>query len=69
MLVSGRVEDVSFFVFVDEVAKILASRFNGPCLYNRSMTTADVGEDPWFPFVTNALNAKELYIKDKALLG
>eukprot|EP00434_Breviolum_minutum_P027931 symbB.v1.2.024712.t1/scaffold2359.1/size81413/2 len=25
-------------------------------------------EDPWFPFVTNALNAKELYIKDKAYI-
>ena len=25
-----------------------------------------VWEDPWFPFITNALNAKELYIKDKA---
>ncbi|CAE7669945.1 SECA1 [Symbiodinium pilosum] len=25
-------------------------------------------EDPWFPFVTNSLNAKELYIKDKAYI-
>lgn len=25
-------------------------------------------EDPWFPFITNALNAKELYIKDKAYI-
>jgi len=25
-------------------------------------------QDPWFPFIINALNAKELYIKDKAYI-
>lgn len=40
------------------------------CLYGEFASAPwhdDLGEDPWFPFVTNALNAKELYIKDKAL--
>mmetsp|Transcript_51040 Transcript_51040/g.119405 ORF Transcript_51040/g.119405 Transcript_51040/m.119405 type:complete len:1081 (-) Transcript_51040:131-3373(-) len=25
-------------------------------------------EDPWFPFITNALNAKELYLRDKSYI-
>ena len=64
------------FVFVDEVPKI-DILVHGPCLCEHDsclygeLASApwhdDLGEDPWFPFVTNALNAKELYIKDKAL--
>eukprot|EP00913_Durusdinium_trenchii_P000312 g285.t1 len=34
----------------------------------RQCVLIEANLDPWFPFVTNALNAKELYIKDKAYI-
>ena len=53
------------------------NEFNWSCFYVRcvqkgsrlgmtSSVACWIWEDPWFPFITNALNAKELYIKDKA---